>query len=392
MKVKSIGAGFAAAALMLTGSAFAQDQEPIDIGVVLTLSGPPAVLGEHARDGFHLALEELGGKMAGRDVNLQIVDDELKPDVALSKTRALLERDRPDFVVGTIFSNILQAIYKPVTESETFLISPNAGPSTFAGQACSPYFFVTSYQNDQVHEVLGQYAQNQGYQRVFLIAPNYQAGKDSLAGFKNSYKGEVVDEIYTPLGQLDFSAEIARIAAAKPDALFIFMPGGMGVNFVKQYRQSGLADTVPFLSAFTVDETTLPAQQDAALGFFGAASWAPNLDNPQNQKFVEAFEAKYGYVPGSYAAQAYDAAKLINSALEATGGDLSDKDAVRKALEAADFQSVRGDFSFNENHYPIQDFYLLKVAKRDDGKYQTEIVEKIFDDYGDNYASACNMS
>lgn len=374
----------------MAGLALAQD-EPVKVGMMVTLSGPPAVLGEQARDGFQLALEELGGKLGGREAELVVVDDELKPDVAVTKAKGLIERDEVDFVVGTIFSNMLQAIAKPVTESETFLISPNAGPSTFAGRACNPYLFVTSYQNDQVHEVLGKYAEDEGMKRLFLIAPNYQAGKDSLAGVKRQFSGEVVDEVYTQLGQLDFAAEIARIAAAKPDALFIFMPGGMGVNFVQQYRRSGLADTVPFLSAFTVDESTLPAQKDDALGFFGAASWAPSLDVPANRAFVEAFEEKYGYVPGSYAAQAYDTAKLLDSAIGKVGGDLSDKDAVRAALEEADFDSVRGEFSFNANHYPVQDFYLLKVVKRDDGKYQTEVVTKVFDDYGDNYAGDCSM-
>jgi branched-chain amino acid transport system substrate-binding protein len=282
------------------------------------------------------------------------------------------------------------AIAKPVTDADAFLISPNAGTSTFAGAQCDENIFVTSYQNDQVHEVLGRYAQDEGYQRVFLMAPNYQAGKDSLAGFKRSYEGEVVSEIYTPLGQLDFSAELAQIAAFQPDAVFVFMPGGMGVNLVKQYRQAGL-DTIPFLSAFTVDETTLPAQQDAALGFFGGANWAPDMDNEASKAFVAAYEEKHGAVPGTYAMQAYDAAQLIDSAIRAAGGDVSDRDAVRAGLEAADFQSLRGDFSFNTNHYPIQDFYLVQVAKRDDGKFETRIVETIFEDYGDSYAAECPM-
>ncbi|HEY9211986.1 MAG TPA: ABC transporter substrate-binding protein, partial [Ancylobacter sp.] len=229
------------------------------------------------------------------------------------------------------------------------------------------------------------------FKKVVLMAPNYQAGKDSLAGFKRHFKGEVAEEIYTPLGQLDFSAELARIAAAEPDAFFTFMPGGMGVNLVKQYRQAGLADTIPFLSGFTVDETTLPATQDAAVGLFAGAEWAPNLDTPENKAFVAAFEKEYGYVPALYAAQAYDAALMIDAALKATGGNLKDKEAVRAALKKADFKSVRGGFKFNTNQFPIQDFYLVKAAKRPDGKYQTEIVETVFRDYGDVYAAKCPM-
>jgi branched-chain amino acid transport system substrate-binding protein len=364
-------------------------QEKIKIGVILTLSGPAAVLGQQARDGFALAIKDLGGKMAGRDVEVVVVDDELKPDAAVAKVTGLLERDKVDFVMGPIFSNVLQAIHKPVVDSRTFLISPNAGPSSYAGKNCSPFFYVTSYQNDQVHEILGKVAQDRGYKRVYILVPNYQAGKDSAAGFKIDYKGEIVEETYVPLGMLDFQVELSKIASLKPDAVFTFMPGGMGVGLVKQYKQAGLADQIPVLSAFTVDESTLPAQQDAAVGMFGGADWAPNLDNPQNKKFVTAYEETYHSVPATYAFQAYDAAMLIDSAVRAVKGDLSNKDAVAAALKKADFTSLRGAFKFNTNGYPIQDFYLTKVAKRPDGKFQTEIVEKVFENYGDRYAKDC---
>jgi branched-chain amino acid transport system substrate-binding protein len=323
-----------------------------------TLSGPAAGLGQQARDGFALAVKDLGGKMGGKDVEVIVADDELKPDGAVSKVKGLLERDKVDFVVGPIFSNILQAIHKPVTDNKTFLISPNAGPSSYAGKNCNPYFYVTSYQNDQVHEILGKVAQDRGYKRVYIMVPNYQAGKDSVAGFK-------------------------------PDAVFTFMPGGMGVGLVKQFKQAGLADQIPVLSAFTVDESTLPAQQDAAVGMFGGADWAPDLDNPQSKKFVAGYEAAYNSVPGTYAMQGYDAALLIDSAVKAVKGDLSNKDAVIAALKKADFTSLRGGFKFNTNGYPIQDFYLTKVAKRPDGKFQTEIVQKVFENYGDRYAKEC---
>lgn len=367
-------------------------QEKLKVGIVTTLTAPAgAVPGQQLRDGFMLALKTLGGKLGGRDVEVVVQDDELKPDVAINKVKALVERDKVDFVVGPIFSNILIAIMKPATETGTFLISPNAGTSNFAGKDCNPNFFVTSYQNDQVHEVLGKYAQDKGIKRVFLMAPNYQAGKDALNGFKRNFKGDVVDEIYVTLGQLDFSAELSKIASVKPEAIFVFIPGGMGVNFVKQFRQAGLAGSTTFLSAFTVDESTLPAQQDAALGFFAGANWAPNLDNPQNKAFVAAYEKEYGAVPATYAFQAYDAALLIDSALKQTGGATTDKNAVRAALAKAQFTSLRGKFAFNTNHYPIQDFYLVKVAKRPDGKFQTEIAERVFENYADPHAKDCGM-
>lgn len=365
--------------------------EPLKIGMLLTLSGPPAVLGKHINDGFQLFVEQQGGKLGGRDVELVVADDELKPDVAVTKVKGLLERDKVDFVAGIVFSNILQAVFRPVTESETFLIGANAGTSTFAGKGCSPYFFSTSWQNDQIHEVMGKHAQDKGFKTAFLLTPNYQAGKDSVAGFKSQFKGQVVDEVYTKLGNLDFSAELAKIAAAKPEVVFTFMPGGMGVNLVKQFKQAGLDKNVTFLSAFTVDETTLPATKDDALGLFSASQWTPDLDNAANKAFVAAYETKYGYVPSLYSSQGYDAAQLIDSAVKAVKGNLADKKAVIKALEKADFKSVRGDFKYNTNHFPIQDYYLVKAVKRADGKYATAVVEKVFDDYGDIYAAECKM-
>ena len=256
------------------------------------------MLGTQLRNGFMLGIKKLGGKLGGREVEVIVQDDELKPDVAVNKVKAFVERDKVDFVVGPIFSNILQAILKPATDGGAILISPNAGTSNFAGKECNPNLFVTSYQNDQNHEVLGKYAQDKGIKKAFIMAPNYQAGKDSLAGFKRYFKGEVVDEVYVPLNQLDYSAELSKIAAAAPEAIFVFLPGGMGVNFVKQFRQAGLADKITFLSAFTVDEGTLPAQQDAALGFFGGSNWAPNLDNPENKKFVADYEKDYNHGAG----------------------------------------------------------------------------------------------
>jgi branched-chain amino acid transport system substrate-binding protein len=385
-------AGLALGFALLASTALAQSGAKVRIGLIQTLSGPAATLGQQARDGFNLAVKELGGKLGGREAEVIVADDELKPDVAVTKAKGLVERDKVDFVVGPIFSNVLLAIHKPVLEGGAILISANAGPSTYAGKECNPNFSVTSYQNDQVHEILGKVAQNRGYKKVYLLAPNYQAGRDSMAGFKRHFKGEVVEESYVPLNTLDFQGELAKIAASQPDALFTFMPGGMGVNLVRQYSQAGLKDRIPFLSAFTVDESTLPAQQDAAVGLLGGMTWAPNLDNPVNKAFVAAFEKEFNYVPGSYAMQAYDTAKLIDSALKATGGNTADKKALAAAIRKADFKSARGDFKFNVNGYPIQDFYLVKVAKRPDGKFQTEIVEKVFDDYGDVYAKECKAT
>jgi len=357
----------------------------------VTLSGPAAVIGEQVRDGFNLALAQKGGRLGGVATELVIVDNELTPDVALTRVTGLLERDEVDIVVGTIFSNMLQTIFKPVIESETFLISPNAGPSTFAGRNCNPYFFVTSYQNDQNSEALGAYATEAEIDKVFLLAPNYQAGRDNFEGFKRTFEGTIIDEVFVPLGHADFSAEIARLAEADAEALFTFMPGGMGVRFVTQFAQAGLKDQLTFLSAFTVDEATLPAVKENGIGLNGVANWAPDLDNEQTAAFVDAFIAEYGYVPGGFAMQGFDTAMLIDSAVSAVGGDMSDKDAFRDALRAADFRSLRGEFRFNTNHYPVQDFYLLEMVRRDDGLFQTSVARRILDNHTDAYAEDCRM-
>jgi branched-chain amino acid transport system substrate-binding protein len=373
----------ALAAPLIAGTAAA---EPVTVGMMLTLSGPAASLGTHARDGFQLALEQKGGTLGGMDVTLLLVDDELKPDLAVDRARALVERDGADIVVGVIFSNVMMAVFRPVIEAGVVLVSPNAGPAPLAGRGCHPHFFNTAWQNDNNHEVLGQYATEQGYGRLILVAPNYQAGRDAMEGVKRFYKGEVADEIFTQLGQLDFSAELARIAAAQPDAVYAFMPGGMGVNLVRQFDQAGL--TMPFLSAFTVDETTLPATQAAALGRLGGSQWARDLDNPTNRAFVAAFEAKYGYAPSLYASQGYDTALILDAALAAAGS--ADADKLAPAMKAVQMETTRGAFRFGPNNFPVQDYFLVEAVERD-GRFVMETVRQVFDDHADAYAADCRM-
>jgi branched-chain amino acid transport system substrate-binding protein len=370
----------------------AEAQDKIRIGLIYTLSGPPSVLGTQSVNAFKLALEHLGGKMGGKDVEIFVVDDGLKPDVAIQKVRGLLQSDKVDIVVGPIFSNILQAIHKPVMDAGKILISTNAGTSTFAGAGCNANFFVTSYQNDDVFEVLGKVANDKGFKRVFAMVPNYQAGKDALAGFKRNYKGEIVGEALVPLKSPDFQPELSKINSLKPDALFTFMPGGLGISLIKQFNQAGLKGKTPIISAFTADEATLPVLGAAAEGILGALTWAPDTDNPQNKKFVAAYEAAHNAIPASYAMQAYDAAMLIDSAVRAVKGNMSDTEALRAAIRKADFKSLRGSFKFNVNGYPIEDFYLTKVVKRPDGKYQTSIVEKVLADKSDSYAKDCKLN
>ncbi|MDO5604553.1 MAG: ABC transporter substrate-binding protein [Paracoccus sp. (in: a-proteobacteria)] len=371
-------------ALGLSMATAALADDPLKIGVLLTLSGPPAVLGEHARDGILLAEKALEGKVGGRDVTIIVTDDEGRPDLAAQKARDLVEGQGAEFVIGPIFSNIMTAIAAPVTQGGGILVSPNAGPSNFAGRDCNPDIFVVSYQNDQMPQSVAEYMNRQNIGNVYLLAPNYQAGQDSLNGFKSIYSGTVGGELFVPLGQLDFSGELAQIAAAQPEAVYAFMPGGMGVNLVKQWNQAGLS-SIPLMSAFTVDETTLPAEQDDALGMLTGSNWAPDLDTPGNAEFVAAFREAYGRMPSLYAMAAYDSLMLIDSAVRAAGTE------DRAALRAADFSSLRGDFAFSSNQFPIQDFYLTQAVRDDDGTYRTSIVEKVFTAHADSYVGECPM-
>ncbi|MFU8857848.1 MAG: ABC transporter substrate-binding protein [Deferrisomatales bacterium] len=335
----------------------------VKIGLITTLSGPGATLGQDQYDAFMLAVEQNGGKLGGVPVSVIRKDDQLKPDLGAQLAQELIEKDQVDLVTGVIFSNVMMAVYPRIVGSETIFIGSNAGPSPIAGAQCSPYFFSTSWTNDSLHENGGAVANILGYKNVYLMAPNYQAGRDAISGFKRLFEGTVVDEVYTQINQPDYSAEISQIQAARPEAVYVFYPGGMGVNFVKQYRQAGLMGRIPLISTSTIDGSTLPAIRDAAIGAITAAPWEPALDNPQTKTFVAAFTAKYGRSPSFYAAQSYDAAQLIASALEKTNGNVADKKAFLAALKQADFQSLRGDFRFDTNQFPITDWYMWEVVK-----------------------------
>ena len=383
----------AGTALMLAAGPAIAQQKSIKIGFVSTFSGPVAVIGNDMRNSFELALDHMGRKMAGLPVEVIYEDDGFKPEVGKQKTEKLIEADHVNFVTGYIWSNVLLASLKPAVDSQTFIISANAGPSQIAGELCSPYFFSTSWQNDQTPQAMGEYLNQKGVKTLFLIGPNYAAGKDMLAGVKATYKGQVVGEEYTRWpDQLDFSAELSKARAAKPDAIFVFYPGAAGVQFLTQYAQAGMKGQIPLYTAFTIDETTLPRQGELALGVPGAQEWVNDLPNDTNKKFVTDYRNKYpGLSPSFYGAQTYDAANLINSAVVATKGNFGDKEAVRKALEKADFKSVRGNFKLGPNHIPIQNFYLQDVVKGPDGKLGLKTVATIVENNQDRFANQCKM-
>jgi branched-chain amino acid transport system substrate-binding protein len=328
--------------------------------------------------------------MGSRPVNVILRDDQGKPELAVEAANRLIRSEQVDFVTGAGLSNIMMAVYRPVTASQTFLVGVNSGPAPVAGKDCSPFFFSSSWQNDQNAEVMGEYLSKRGVSDVFILAPNYQAGKDLLAGFKRTFKGKIVGEVYTPLSQTDFSAEISRVRAANPKAVYVFYPGGWGIQWAKQYSQAGLDKTIPLYSSFMLDEVSVQAMGDSAVGMFATAHWAGDLKNAANERFVKDFRAKFGRPASAYAAQAYDGMLLIASAVDEVKGDLKDKTKVRDALRAAKFESVRGPFKFNTNQFPIQDFYLTKAEKKGD-ELTLSIVSKAVEQAKDVYAPECKM-
>lgn len=376
--------GLAVALTVASGSVMAK----VKIGFIATLSGGAAALGQDMLDGFKLALAERDGKLGGQEIELIVADDQRKPAVAVQEVQEFILKDKVDLVAGVTFSNIMMAIAEPLDDAGMTFVGSNAGPAPLAGKQCSPGFFFASWQNDNQSEVMGQYATDQGYESVYIIVPNYQSGWDQVEGFKRYYDGKVTKTVYTRLGQKDFSAELLALSAAAPDAVFVFEPGGMGINFIKQYNQFGLMDRIPLLTVSTVDGTTLPALGASAVGAIAGTFWGPDFDNAVSQHFVTAFEKKYGRIPSQYAAQAYDSALLIASALKATGGE-TDGQAFRDALRAADYESLRGDYEFNVNGFPIQDFYAFEVVKNDSGQVTLKTIAKPLDNLEDAYASAC---
>jgi len=379
--------------LALAAGPAAAQNKTIKIGFVSTFSGPVASIGNDMRGSFELALDHLGRKMGGIPVEVIYEDDGFKPEVGKQKTDKLIESDHVDFIAGYIWSNVLLASLKPIVDSKTFLVIANAGPSQIAGELCSPTVFSTSWQNDQTPQAMGHYMNQKGVKTAFLIGPNYAAGKDMLSGVASTFKGKVIgQELTTWPAQLDFSAELTKAKAANPDAIFVFYPGKAGVQFLQQYAQAGLKGTIPLYTAFTIDELSLPLQKDLALGVPGAQEWVNDLPNETNKKFVADYIKKYpGLRPSFYGAQSYDAAMLINSAVVGTKGNLSDKAAVQKVMEKADFKSVRGDFKFGNNHVPIQAFYLQDVVKTDQGEFVLKTVATIVKDNQDNFHDKCPM-
>ncbi|MCU6501692.1 ABC transporter substrate-binding protein [Rugamonas sp. A1-17] len=385
MNKKYIAAGIA---MMLAGAAQAQ----IKIGFSAPLSGPVAVVGQDQYDGFMLALEQGGGKLGGQTITVLKEDDQLKPEVGNQIVRKFIDKEHVNAIVGLGFSNVLMGSHKLMVDAGTVAIATNAGPSPVAGASCAANVFSIAWQNDGSAESMGKFMQEKGYKRVYLMAPNYQAGKDMLQGFKRYFKGEIVDEVYTQVGQSDYSAEIAQLQSAKPDAVFAFYPGGMGVNYIRQLSQAGMMAKLPNYSVFTVDGTTMPALREAAVGTTFGAMWDAALDTPENRAFVSAFNARYKRLPSEYAATGYDAARLLDAALRKAGAQAGDKRALAAAVKTAgaEFKSVRGPFRFNKNNMPVQNYYAFQVVS-EAGKPAVKLLGTALTAHADSYQSKCSL-
>jgi branched-chain amino acid transport system substrate-binding protein len=365
--------------------------ETVKIGFITTLSGPQGIIGEHMKNSVELALDHLGRKVGGLEVEVIYGDDQVKPDVGKQLADEMLKKHKVHFVSGIIWSNVMLAVAPTVTQAGTFMIGTNAGPHELAGKMCHELFFTTSWQNDQTPEAMGKYMSDQGLTDVYAMAPNYAAGKDMISGFKRYFKGTVVDEVYTKMGQQDYQAEISQLRAKNPKAVFVFYPGGMGIQFLKQYAQAGLREQIPLYSVYTVDEISLPAVKEAALGQWETRYWSPDLKNEANRKYVADFKKKYGKMPVFYGSQSYDGILLIDSAVRAVKGDLSNKKGMVTAFRKADYKSTRGQYVYNLNHFPIQNFYLLKAVQGASGELEMQIQKTVFENHKDAYYKDCGM-
>jgi len=387
---RTLLAGVIAAAFISTP---ALAQQKVKIGFITTLSGPQGAIGNDMRNSVEMALDHLKRKVGGLDVEVIYGDDQVKPDVGTQVADEMLKKHQVNFVSGIIWSNVMLAVAPRVTAAGTFMIGTNAGPNQLAGEGCHELFFSTSWQNDQTPEAMGKYMQDAGIQDVYLMAPNYAAGKDMLTGFKRYFKGRIVDEVYTRLGQTDYQAEISQLRSKNPKAVFVFYPGGMGIQFLKQYSEAGLRGQFPLYSVYTVDELSIPAVKHAALGQLETRYWSQDLKNPVNERFVGEYKKKHGRPPSFYGAQSYDGIMMIDSAVKAVKGNLADKKGMIAAMRKADFPSTRGKFKFGQNHFPIQNFYLLKTVAGASATADPvmEIQQTVFKEHKDAYGSACKM-
>jgi branched-chain amino acid transport system substrate-binding protein len=381
-----------ASAVLLAFNAHAADQ--LKIGFLSTLSGPAGGIGVEIRDGFNLALKHAGGKLGGMPTEVVVADDTLNPDTGRQLVERMLRRDRVNLMTGIVFSNVMLAVWPTIQQAKVFYVAPNSTPTLITGKGCSPYFFSASWPNEAHHEAAGEFANSKGYKNAYLIAPNYPAGKDALTGFKRMYKGTIAAETYSKLNQLDYSAELAQMRAAKADAVYAFLPGGMGINFIKQFVASGLSkDMQLILPGFASDQDVVRAVGEPMLGLFDTSQWAYDLDNEANRKFVSGFEQEYHRIPTLYAEQGYTAALIIDQAVRDAKGKVEDEKAFHAALMKAPerAKTPRGQWKEAANGTPIQDYYVRELRKDKQGRIVNSKVATILHEHRDYWAKDCPM-
>jgi len=381
----------ALAVSVVTATPAQAQQQKLKIGFISTFSGPQGVMGEFMKEAVEVALDQLGRKVGGLETEVIYGDDQFKPDVGLQVAEEMLKKHQVDFVSGIIWSNVMMAVVPVVTGAGKIMVGTNAGASPLAGSQCNELYFSTSWNNDQTPEAMGKFLQDSGVDDIYVLAPNYQAGKDMVAGLKRYYKGKIVEEVYTKMGQQDYQAEITQLRSKNPKAVFAFYPGGMGIQFLRQYDQAGLRGKIPLYTVYTVDEISIPAVKDAAVGIYETRYWSPDLKNPANEKFVNDYKKKYKKLPVFYGAQSYDGIMLIDSAVRAVKGNVKDTKGMVAAMRKADFKSLRGPFQYNVNHHPIQNFYLLKTEKLKSGEIEMRIQKTVFEKHKDSYYQDCKM-
>lgn len=388
--MKKITIAMACALTLLSG--VVQAQEKLKIGFLSSMSGPLGGLASDMQDGFNLALKNNGNKLGGLDTEVIFGDDQQNPEVGKQIFDKMVQKDRVQFVTGTLFTNVVNAIAPISNREKVFLINPNNGPAPLAGEQCNPFYFNSGFQGETPAEAMGKYASARNLKNIYLIAPNFPAGQDNIRAFKSMYKGQVVGENFIKLGQLDFSVELSQIKAAKPDAVYVYLFGGMAVNFLKQYQQAGLPKELQLIGpGFAFDDDTIRAAGDAMVGSLNSWNWNRDLDNPVNKKFVADFQEAYKRPASLYAAQGFDAAMLIDAAIRNSNGKLGDKQKLQQSLKDSSFKSVRSDFKFGNNQNPIQTFYLRQIVKDDKGNIYNKIVSTLSQSHVDQYANQCKM-
>ena len=365
------GAQVLALTALAASMAAAQTPGKLKVGLMLPYTGTFAALGTAIENGFRQHVTELGGKIAGREVEYFKVDDESDPSKATDNVNKLIKRDQVDVLIGSVHSGVAMAMAKSAKESGTLLIVPNAGADAVTGAMCANNIFRSSFSNWQPGYAMGEVMAKKGIKKVVTITWKYAAGDESVRGFKESFEkggGTVVKELSLPFPGVEFQGLLTEIAAAKPDAVFTFFAGGGAVKFVKDYSAAGLKKSIPLYGSGFLTDGNLEAQGEAADGLFTALHYADSLDTKRDNAFRLNYAKTYRLQPDVYAVQGYDAAQMLAIGLNATKGDASKSAEISAALRKVTIDSPRGPFTISKAHNPVQDFYLRQAGAKENKK------------------------